>query len=326
MSHKLKLMVIIEALIIAILVSAIIYSYSHNRLEKQQNYKGLLSPRVYAGLIEPKSFLIINFAPLKDSIQSFLAKNNYNASIYVENLRDGAFMGIDEKIGFFPASLNKLPVAILIMKKIEYGELSFDTMLEIKDSDRLNTSGTLYKIKDKKVPLRLVMEKLLQESDNTALSVLLHYANTNDLQLLLDYYGIDIVITNQSGRGRNNLVTPKSMSNLFRSLYFSTVLETKDSEYLLSLLKDTVFDIHKIANLPDNVIIIHKYGENYHNDAKYFHDCGIMYINESRILYCIMTAGLNEKEAVETMGVTVNEIYRYVQETKARLEVYKEKK
>lgn len=324
---KLKRVVIFEAIIIVILLAALINSYSHTKIEKQTPKEGLLSQRVYSGLLEPKSFLIVSFAPLKEKIQNYITKNNLNVSVYVENYRNGVWMGINERTGFFPTSMNKLPVAVLTMRNIEEGVLNLDTMLEIKDSDRTDSSGELYKTKEKQLPVRILLEKLLKESDNTALRILLHNVNLGDLQFVLDYYGIDINVDYQKQQRdkKPDLITPKAMSNLFSSLYFSTVLEPANSEYLLSLLTDTVFDIKKIADLPDEVEVAHKFGENYYGNNKFFHNCGIMYIDETRIFYCIMTKDMDGEQVIQTIGIIVNEIYHYVEDTKARLNAYKEK-
>ena len=322
---KLKWVVLFQGIVILILLGIII-DYYHSDVKTQNKIDtGLLSPRVYTGLLESKSLLIVNFAPLKEKIQNYIAKNKLNASVYVENFRNGAFMGINEKQGFFPASLNKLPVAILIMKKVEEKDFSMDTMLEIKESDRTNSSGELYRTNQKQLPLKLVLEKLLKESDNTALRILLRQVDLGDLQFILDYYGIDINVDSQKQEvGNSDLITPKAMSTLFSSLYFSTVLEADDSEYLLQLLKQSEFPINQVADLPDNVIVAQKYGENYYSNKKYFHDCGIMYIDDTRIFYCIMTRGIDEENAVGTIGVITNQIYHYVQDTKSKLKAYRQ--
>lgn len=322
---RLKWVVAVQVVIILVLLAVTAnYYLERNEIEKERN-GGLLSPRIYSGLLEPKSFLIVNFAPLKENMRNYIEQNNLNVSVYVENLRNGAFMGINEKTGFFPTSLNKLPVAILTMKKIEENEITFDTMFDIQDIDKTNSSGELYKTKEKKVSVRNLLEKLLSESDNTALRVLLRHMSLDDLQLVLDYYDIDINIIHQKQQKNTpDLITPKSMGNLFSSLYFSTVLEPKSSEYLLSLLAKNYFDIKKIANLPDEVKVAQKFGENYYGSNRFFHSCGIMYIDNSRIFYCIMTKDLDEETAIETISVFVNEIYKYVTETRAKLAVYKE--
>lgn len=316
---KLKWMVIFEAVIILILLAFIIYSYSN----KNPNPEGLLSQRIYSRSIEPKSFMIITFDPLKEKIK-ILTQNNENVSVYVENFRDGTFMGINEKTGFFPTSLNKLPVAIIAMKKIEQGELSLDSMIKLNEEDKIDSWGELYKSEKNELPLRVVLEKMLKESDNTALIMLLHHLNLDDLQFLLDYYDIDIKVHKTNGIETKDLVTPKAMSNLFRSIYFSTVLNPENSEYLLSLLTSTTFDIKTIAKLPDNVKVAQKFGFNYYNNNQFFHDCGIIYIDESRVFYCIMTKNLNQEEATKTIGFIVNEVYNYVIDKKTEFEKMKE--
>ncbi|MBI2101711.1 serine hydrolase [Candidatus Woesearchaeota archaeon] len=275
-------------------------------------------------MLEPKSFLIVSFAPLKEEINDYIKKNNLNVSVYVENFRNGAYMGINERTGFFPASLIKLPVAILITKKIESGELSFDTLLKIDDSDRTSSFGELYKTKEKQLPVGVLLEKMLKESDNTAYRVLLHQIDTGDFQLVLDYYGIDVNADFEEGETaeRPNLLSPKAMSTLFSSLYFSTVLEPENSERLLSFLSDSAFDVKKAANIPSDIAIAHKFGETYYVGYRYFHDCGIIYIDESRVFYCVMTKDLNEKQATEAISFIVNETYNYVKETRARFGDY----
>ncbi len=323
---KLKCLVIFEAVAITFLLAALIYSHSNNlKIEKQFSKDEFLSPTINAGIIKSKSLLIVNFKPLRQKLQTYIRENKINASVYVENLRNGAFMGIDERAEFYPASLNKLPIVILIMKRVEEGELKLDQMLPIMDSDRVSTSGLLYKTSEKEIPLHVALEKMLKESDNTALRVLFRYINTDDLKLIFDYYGIELGVNPEGKQQDVTYVSPKVMFNLFSSLYFSTVLEPKNSDYILSLLTETIFNINKQANIPDNVRVAHKYGEHYIQNKRYFTACGIMYIDETRIFYCIMTKGINdEKKAIETIRFMVHEIYSYVNDTRAKLDTYKQ--
>ena len=321
MRIRFKHIAILEALVLIILVGIMINNYMHNKKIEEISQTGLLSPRVYTGILEPKSHLIVNFKPLKKKLTSFISISNISASVYVENFRNGAYMGINEKAEFFPASLNKLPVGILIMRDVEQGTITLDTLVQIRDTDRTDSSGDLYKTTEKALPLRVVLEKMMKDSDNTALRVLLHYVDLEDLQFLLDYYGLEITIDTQRP-SQVDLISPKAMSNLFSSLYFSTVLNPENSEYLLSLITDTEFDIKKIAGITDDTRIAHKFGVNYYKNNRYFHDCGIMYIDESRIFYCIMTRDIDEDKAAAVIGAIVKNTYTYVVETRAKLDVY----
>ncbi len=283
---------------------------------------GLLSPRIYSGILQPRSFLITNFDPLREGIKSYLQEQNTSASVYIENLRNGANMGINEDEGYFPASLNKLPVAILILQKIEDGKLSMNSMLTINDNDKTDSYGTLYLTKEKQLPVRILLEKMLKESDNTAFNVLFGNVDRIELERLLNYYNlkenIEYPFKRLEYESSTNLVAPIQMYNIFSSLYLSTVLYAQDSEYVLSLLSNTDFDIKRLANLPDNVTVAHKFGEYYLDDTKLFHDCGIMYIGQSRIFYCIMMKGIEVENAKEFIGYLVDYIYNYVIDTRIK--------
>ena len=337
---KFKWLAILELLVIIILLAVLIVEYRasnkpDNAFEKQttnseNNTIKLLSPRVYAGILEPNNLLIRNFDPLKKKLEEYMSQNNLNASIYVVNMRSGADFGINENDGFLPASLNKVPIAMLILKKVEKGKLSFDTMLPIDDSDRTDSFGDLYKTKEKELPMRVLFEKMLKESDNTAFRVLQRQVDPNEIKFLvkyLDYYSADITSDYPKNLSRETLeiVTPKSMYNLFSSLYLSSVLEPNDSEYILSLLTNTVFDIKKIAGLPDDVTVSQKFGFEDVDGQQYLHSCGIMYTGNARIFYCIMTYGLSQENGIQTIGFVVNLIHRYIADISEELFNYRER-
>ncbi len=312
-------------LVIIVLSALLLHSMSQNTSTPSPNQPlRLLSGRVYAGLLTPKSFLILNYAPLRNELESYITAEHLNVSVYLVNLRDGASIGINERKGYSPASLNKVPVAILIMKKIEDGDLTLDTPVPIPNELRTDTFGTLYKINAKELPVHVLLEHMLKESDNTAFLILSKLADQKDAQLILsyfDYYSDDSVDNTKPGQEtENGLVTPKSMYNVFSSLFLSTILTPEHSEYILRILTNTTFDIKKIAQLPDNVTVSQKFGEKYVNGEKNFHSCGIIYAHQMRLFYCIMTKDMKEEDAIKTIGGMTHAIYEYAIETRSILD------
>lgn len=276
----------------------------------------LLSPRIYTGILNPESYLVLNFKPLQEDLQNYIRENNLSSSVYVLNIRDSASFGINANEGFEPASLNKLPVAIIILRKVEKGELSLNTLLPINDYDRDNKSGPLYSnYSITKMTVKELLNYMLSDSDNTAFRVLEEQVTLEDLQGLssyLNYYIKDISLLPNNNTYQ---ITPKSTANLFMSLYLSTDLKPENSELILSLLANTSgddFDLKKYANIPQSVIISEKYGSYYVGEEKNFHDCGIMYVKESRIFYCVMTKNLDTEKASNAIGEIVNKIYNYI--------------
>lgn len=308
---NLKPVVIFETIIIIALVAILILEYSKAQpgYLHSEGKAGLLSPRIYADILQPENYLILNWNPLQDFINNYITSQKLNVSVYVLNMRDGASFGIGENEGFEPASLNKLPIAMVILRKVEGGKLSLDTKLPIYDRDRDSKSGTLYKEPVNELSVKELLHRMLSESDNTAAMVFAEQISPYDLQRLsayLDYYD------KESDYAYNAPLTPRSVSNIFSSLYLSTVLKPEHSEMILSFLINTSFDIKKYANLPDDVIVAHKYGAGENS----FNDCGIMYIEDSRIFYCIANNEPNQEKAAEEIGTIVNLVYKYVIEAK----------
>ena len=325
MSNYLRTIAIIESCIIVVLLFSTAFLYLDKKESKEKSKTGdrggLLSTRIYTGLLEPKSLLILNYAPLRKSFKDFISENNVNVSIYVENLRSGAYMGIDERRGYSAASLSKVPLAMLIMKKIEEKKLSFDTLLEINETSRTKTWGNLYSSSENKLTVGILIKKMLSESDNTAFNVLFLYPDMEDMQLLLNY--LDYYSEESDESSEEYLITPKSMYNVFSSLYFSTFLNAENSEYILSSLTNTTFDIKSLAELPSNATVAHKFAAKYNGTYRGFHDCGIIYYNEQRVFYCVMTKDMSYETAVQVVGAVVNKIFYYSLGTRQELDTYK---
>ena len=252
-------------------------------------------------------------------------------SVYVENFKSGAGFGINEKDGYLPVSITKVLVAIVIMRAIERGDLTLDTMVDIKDSDKLDTSGTLFLNAEKKMPLRALLRYMLHESDNTALRVLKRYVNPEDKMLISNYIGYysgqNAGQPDTDEEDAHSLVTPKAIYNLFSSLYLSTILKPEHSEFILSSLVDSVFDIKRLAELPEDVTVAHKLGARYTQDARCFHDCGIMYIHSTdmRLFYCIMSKDLDEQTAMNTTAWFLKAIYSFSMNSRDTFDSYKAK-
>lgn len=314
--QKLTKIVILQVIVIIVLLGVIgICAFNWGPFNRDNGK--LISPRIQAGILQPKSLLIFNFKPLEQEIDNYLEANNLSVALYVLNIRDGASFGINEDAHFGAFSLNKLPAAIIILKKVESGELTLDSELVITPEDRNSASGTLYKKTFGRLSVRELLRYMLQESDNTAFNVLAREISLEDgknLTEYLDYYQNDI----DEGSSPINLeITPKNTANLFMSLYLSTFLEPENSEMILQYLTNTSYDIKKHAGLPEEVIVAQKYGSFYYNNSQFFHSCGIMYIQDSRIFYCAMSENLERAGAEETVGEIVNKIYTYVQNNRA---------
>ncbi|MBI5391545.1 serine hydrolase [Candidatus Woesearchaeota archaeon] len=265
-----------------------------------------LSPRITSGLLEEKSYLIMNFEPLRLELQEYIKEKKINVSVYIENIRNGASMGINANNKYYPLSLTKVPIAIAIMQGVEKGRLGLNQEIPITEEDKKKTwDGDIDHIKEDQLQIHVLLEKMLQASDNAPAVTLLHYIDVHDLQVLLNYYPIDLRAYLSYVNMSAPSITARSMANIFRSLYLSTTLNTEHAAYILSLLANSTMNINEVAHLPPKVVVAHKYGI----DAKNFHDCGILYDNEIRRVYCILTKADSTQQAIDTTGEILNRAY-----------------
>ena len=329
-NKNLKLIIILETILILILIIIILYisiipniipSTLNENIYCSKHYYDdkicLLSPKVYTKITPAEDYLILNLKPLQQNITDYInTQKTNNISVYILNLRDSSSFGINSNQKYLAFSLNKLPVAILTLKKVEEGKLSLDTILPIESEDKDSAFGTLYSKNVTQLSIRELLRLMLSESDNTALNVLSKESTLEELHNLsvyLNYYTDDVPSITDSTQNSYE-ITAKTTSNLFSSLYLSTILKPEDSKLILSDLANNSFDIKKYANISDNVTISQKYGEYYssENNMKDFYDCGIIYVNDSRFFYCVMTTRIDYENASNVVGTIVNKVYNFM--------------
>lgn len=275
------------------------------------NYGGqFLSPRVYAGERVPT--LPMNYAPLKEYLRQNISPA-INFSLYIQDLNTGASMGIEEYRRFDPASLNKVMLAVVILKQVELGELHLDQPVELH---RQVGYGNLYLSPESHLPLQLLLKEMLENSDNTAFFSLVTLVDLELTQKVLHYLDLDdpeTVSQVESQGGAHYMLSPRSMYNIFHSLYYSTLLSTEHSGLILyHLSHNTNFNIKEKVELSSDDAIAHKTGAFYTEGKQEFRDCGILYhYPETALFYCIMIQGLSEEDAKGTAAGVVKEIFEY---------------
>ncbi len=307
--RTLKWIIFFETLLILLLLIKVWYQPVKAPVAARDPNEFLLSKRVYTGLLPSKSYLATNFYPLENALNGYLKDNNLNVSIYVENLNNGANFGINEDDASFPGSINKIPIAILILQKAEQGELDLN--------NRITPSGPT---------IRTLLERMLKDSDNEAFGDLATLVDTSEIKKAMNYYGIDFYGAYDPNKTQNkeNLLGPRQLSQIFSSLYFSTLLNSSDSEYILRLLSNTSFPLKDRAHLPENATLAHKFGEYYVEENEFFHDCGIIYTAELRLSYCIMTRNMSEPKAIVVVSEILNTIYTYATDLRSHLNEYRD--
>lgn len=251
---------------------------------------------------------IIQYQNLKDIIKEDI--NNYNATenvgFFLQDTKTGAWLGINEKGGFYPASLLKIPIMMAVLNKVQNGEISMDDTITLTQDDLDSKYGNLYQ---KGIGAKISVSELLKEmvsySDNTAKNALKRQLSASELDSVFVHLGI----SDPYLKGNNQTVSPREYMRLFKSLYYSTFLSAYYSEIALELTIDKEYNLIS-ERVPSNVVVAHKFGiiEN----EGVLHDCGIVYHQNNPYFLCIMTKDLDLSKSVKLIPKLSKDVYEFV--------------
>lgn len=240
-------------------------------------------------------------------------------SIFFRDLEAGPTMGINERIDFVPASLLKLPNALVLLRLHEDGELDIDEekLLYIgqPETESANNSDGEIKpnvsVSPSLISLSDIIFKSLAYSDNSANSLLLRYIEAIDagrnLFLEIDR-DLGIIETNDTTTA---IVNAKGYGAIFRMLYNSSFLNPENSERLLEIMSHSLDTAGLAAGVPKGVKVAHKFGQRIlGEDNNQLHDCGIVYYPQNPYLLCIMTRGRDVKKLQEVITAISAKVYK----------------
>lgn len=261
-----------------------------------------------ASNLQPESF-IIHFSSLRETLEKTIEKYNAtgNVGVFVQDAKTGAWLGIDERIGYTPASLLKVPLMMSILKKVERGEIELDDEIALKEEDLDSNYGILYKAGAgaKRTVLELLKEMVLY-SDNTAKSALFRQLSDNEVDAVFTHVGIPnpYLLVNPP------TVSPRNYARIFKSLYFSTFLPPELSEKALELTTDTQTENLISAGVPAEIQVAHKFGIVLGEVS--VHDCGIVYHPINPYFLCVMTRDVDYSVSPKLISEISKDVYVFV--------------
>jgi beta-lactamase class A len=228
------------------------------------------------------------------------ANHVIRASVFYRDLNTKRWFGINDTDSYYPASLLKLPMALIYYKVAELQPNIFDQQLKIPtDGEDPNNADQHYPPQNPLVPgntytIGDMLKHILVYSDNAPFGVLSDTAKDYRGQVFADL-GVTVPPAGSSDGAWE--VTPRSFAAIFRTLYNASYLNTKYSNQVLDLLSQSTFTQGIVSGVPGGVKVAHKFGEatgmNADNTVhSYFlNDCGIVYKPDNPFILCVMTEG-----------------------------------
>lgn len=250
---------------------------------------------------------VLHYVDLKPQVESEISTSNasQNIGIFLQDTQTGAWLGINEREGFTPASLLKVPIAMAILKKVDRDEMKLADTIELAEDDLDTAAGTLYqKGVGAKLTIWEALKIMILTSDNTAKNVLKRQLDDAELNAVFVHVGIPNPYQPQNGQ----TVSPRGYSRIFKALYFSTFLSPALSEKLLDLATDTQVESLISAGVPAEIQISHKYGERPDGIA----DCGVIYHPKNPYFLCIMTRDMELTKAKNLITTASKTIFDFV--------------
>lgn len=294
--------VVVAVLLLANSVTLVLLLVRAQGKNPTQEYPLIDIARAYI----PQEHFIVNIQPLREELLKTSSEfGNDNVSIYFEFLNTGANIQINNDLRFYPASLVKLPTAMVVMRKVEKGEWNMDSRLVLYEQDKDSRYGQLYQqTTGSSYTVEQLLKYLLIDSDNTAHKILMRNLTEAELNELRDDIGLNDLFNEK------NEVSAKEYSRMFRALYISSFLKRDGSQKILNWLSQTKFSGNLADGLPTNTIFSHKIGEDTLENN--YLDSGIVYLPNRPYLITVMTKGKDQAAASNLMKKVSKAAYDYI--------------
>jgi beta-lactamase class A len=213
--------------------------------------------------------------------------------LYVRNLNNGPWFGINENEKYSPASLMKVPIFITFLKWMEMDPSVINNKILVQEDKNTSTqyfrpsrSLTIWR----EYSIKELLEEMIIYSDNSTMNILTGI-------MPIDFYtkvSKDLSIKIPKKDTEENYLSVKEVATFFRILYNASYLDRDSSEYALNILSKATFGDGIRAWVPQNIEIAHKFWERGYTDEngkmiRQLHDCGIVYYKKYPYLMCMVT-------------------------------------
>ncbi len=251
------------------------------------------------------------FSVSKDKVSELVEKVKVkhgltDISVYVRDLNNGPWMGINQDKKFIGGSLLKVPMLISYLKLAEDDPNILKKEIEYKEqkvtNDQYFSPSRQIEV-GKKYTVGELLEYMIYYSDNNAaylLSENIDHVNFNRVFAALGFGDPD---PNQPFP-----VDTKTYAGFFRILFNSSYLSKLSSEKALFMLSKSEFNRGLQALLPKNILVSHKFGIRSDGPVNQLHDCGIVYYPNNPYLVCIMSRG----GTFDNMADSIAEVSKFV--------------
>ena len=227
--------------------------------------------------------------------------------VHVLDLTNGHTLAINADEVFPTASTIKIAILAELFRQAQQGKLNLNDPYILQSKDLVGGSGIASVLTSgvTKLTLRDVAALMISVSDNSMTNVVIERIGMDNVNALLDSLGLartrlrrKMMDIKAAAEGRENVSTPREMSQLLEALYNGKVLNKQFTEDFFTLLS-----VHKESYiprlLPEDLRIANKPGEL----EGVRNDCGIVFTGKRPYVLCVMTSYVHhEREAGDAIA------------------------
>lgn len=178
-------------------------------------------------------------------IKRYLETREGNYSFYFEEINSGYLYGVNENKEMLSAGCIKLPLAMALLKEVEYGKIELQSKVKIEAADKIHgTNGIIHELSAKEYSLFDLLIAMLIQSDNTAANKIIEILSMQRIGELFKEMGLkntklkrvttDIKLEQDE---LENTTTSFDLSKCFKLLYLKLFLNEENSNLLINILK-----------------------------------------------------------------------------------------
>ncbi len=213
---------------------------------------------------------------------------------------DECIVSYKEDLVFKSASLIKTPIMMCALEEVENGKLSLDTVIHVENRQCVGDEAPV--IKDGyDVPLSILLEYMITESNNSATNVLIDYFTMDKINAYSKKIGLESTLLRRhmldyeaARQGNENNTNAKDMKALYEMLYTQTTLTPFQSETAIPILlrqkdKELLMDsnpaqkaAHKTGGLSDIA-----------------HDAGILYGENRNLIFAVLVTSPDMDDCIK---------------------------
>ena len=252
---------------------------------------------------------------LRKDVETLIAKSGAKVvGVYYKNLERPDSLLIDADYRMHAASTMKVPVMIQLFRDVDSGKLSLDDSVPVTNTFRSIVDGspyhldpgddsdsTLYRRVGTRVPMRTLIDLMIDASSNLATHNLIALVDATRAQATMRKLGADSIVVLRGvedlkafGAGMNNTTTARDLGVILAAIAENRAASAASCRTMLDILSRQEFNSGIPAGLPPGTRVAHKTGWL----TGFHHDAAIVYAGDQpHYLLVILTQGIDSLAA-----------------------------